>query len=184
MSQYYSLPHLIPEWLLPHEQSPGISSETCLCTRGFCGKGWVQYMNACYKVEKKPKNWNEAEMACQRYGTHAHLASIHSTEENDFIFHLMGKPLDRLNGEAYWIGGHDTFKEGTFVWTDGSRFDFQSFFPTEPNGLPGEHYLGSWYLQNGHITWNDYPIQMKFPSVCKYYLANGMYRDSTGPKQR
>ncbi|KAH0621120.1 hypothetical protein JD844_022156 [Phrynosoma platyrhinos] len=50
-------------------------------------------------------------MACQSYGWNAHLASIHSTEENDFIFHLMGKPLDYTKGQAYWIGAHDTFKD-------------------------------------------------------------------------
>ncbi|XP_042295917.1 lectin-like isoform X2 [Sceloporus undulatus] len=124
------------------------SSQTCLCARGFCETGWVQYMNACYKVETVPKIWTDAEMACQSYGWNAHLASIHSTEENDFIFHLMGKPLDYTKGQAYWIGGHDIFKEGTFVWTDGSRFDFQSFPPNQPDGLFGENYLMSWYLQN------------------------------------
>uniref|UniRef100_A0A803T745 C-type lectin domain-containing protein n=1 Tax=Anolis carolinensis TaxID=28377 RepID=A0A803T745_ANOCA len=152
----------------------GISSQTCLCASGFCEPGWVQYMDACYKNEKAPKNWNDAEMSCQKYGIHAHLASIHSTEENDFIFHLMGMPLNYTQGKAYWIGAHDTFKEGNFVWTDGSRFDFQTFPPNQPNGLSGENYLGSWQLVNGHVTWNDYVASWKFPSVCKYNLRNGM----------
>ncbi|ETE62132.1 Lectin, partial [Ophiophagus hannah] len=50
------------------------------------------------------------EASCQSYTPSSHLASVHSMEENDFIFHLMGKPVDYNKGEAYWIGAHDTFK--------------------------------------------------------------------------
>uniref|UniRef100_A0A8C3HU74 C-type lectin domain-containing protein n=1 Tax=Chrysemys picta bellii TaxID=8478 RepID=A0A8C3HU74_CHRPI len=86
------------------------SQENCLCARGFCDEGWVQYQGSCYKAVMEPTNWHEAEVACQSHGRNSHLASIHSAEENDFIFHLMGKPLDYTNGQAYWIGAHDTFK--------------------------------------------------------------------------
>lgn len=62
---------------------------------------------------------NSPQMACQRlkYGRNSHLTSIHSAEENDFIFHLMGKPLDHTKGNAYWIGAHDTFKVKTLKAT-------------------------------------------------------------------
>ncbi|KAM6466010.1 C-type lectin LmsL-like [Liasis olivaceus] len=149
-----------------------VSSQTCLCAQGFCARGWVQYKSACYKAVMQRKTWTEAEMSCQSYTPTSHLASIHSMEENDFIFHLMGKPLNYKIGEAYWIGAHDTFKEGTFVWTDGSSFDFHSYPPNQPDGLTGENYLGSWFLQNGHITWNDYVSSWRFSFVCKYSLAN------------
>ncbi|XP_015680812.1 lectin [Protobothrops mucrosquamatus] len=149
-----------------------VSAQTCLCAQGFCASGWVQYKSACYKAVRQRYTWTEAEISCQRYSPTSHLASIHSMEENDFIFHLMGKPLDYKQGLAYWIGAHDTFKEGTFVWTDGSKFDFQSFPSDQPDGLTGEHYLGSWFLRNEKITWNDYNNSWKFGSVCKYYLEN------------
>ncbi|XP_062974453.1 snaclec subunit B-like [Elgaria multicarinata webbii] len=147
-------------------------SQTCLCAHGFCQTGWVQYKDACYKAVMERKNWNEAEMGCLSYGRNSHLASIHSAEENDFIFHLMGKPLNYVEGKAYWIGAHDLFQEGSFTWTDGSEFDYKIFPPNQPDGLAGEHYLGSWILQNGFVTWNDYDVSWRFPSVCKYYLGN------------
>ncbi|XP_061469020.1 C-type lectin LmsL-like [Rhineura floridana] len=150
----------------------GTCSQKCLCARGFCERGWVQYQNTCYKAVKEKMTWTDAEMACQSYGRNSHLASIHSTEENDFIFHLMDKPTDYTKGQAYWIGAHDTFKEGIFVWTDGSRFDFRTFSPPQPDGLPGENYLASWFLLNGFVTWNDYVVSWKFMSVCKYYLES------------
>uniref|UniRef100_A0A674JFW4 C-type lectin domain-containing protein n=1 Tax=Terrapene triunguis TaxID=2587831 RepID=A0A674JFW4_9SAUR len=61
----------------------------------------------------------------------------------------MGKPLDYTKGQAYWIGAHDTFKEGSFMWTDGSKYNFRTFPAGQPDGLPGENYLGSWTLENG-----------------------------------
>ncbi|XP_034276182.1 snaclec purpureotin subunit beta-like [Pantherophis guttatus] len=149
-----------------------VSAQTCLCAQGLCASGWVQYKSACYKVVKQRYTWTEAEISCQTYSPTSHLASVHSMEENDFIFHLMGKPVDYNKGEAYWIGAHDTFKEGTFVWTDGSRFDYNSFPSEQPDGLGGEHYLGSWFIRNGKISWNDYANSWRLLSVCKYYLAN------------
>ncbi|XP_070583180.1 lectin-like isoform X2 [Erythrolamprus reginae] len=149
-----------------------VSAQTCLCAQGSCASGWVQYKSACYKAVKQPNTWTEAEISCQRSTPNSHLASIHSVEENDFIFHLMDKPVDYTQGQAYWIGAHDTFKEGTFVWTDGSRFDYNSFPSEQPDGLSGEHYLGSWHIRNGKISWNDYRNSWQFFSVCKYYLAN------------
>ncbi|XP_075785240.1 lectin-like [Pelodiscus sinensis] len=151
--------------------APGAYSQgNCLCARGFCDEGWVQYKDSCYKAVMAPRKWAEAEVACQSQGKHTHLASIHSAEENDFIFHLMGKLQDHTKGQAYWIGGHDTFKEGSFMWTDGSEYDFHTFPPDQPDGLPGENYLGSWRVQNGLVTWNDYGTSWSFPFVCKYPL--------------
>uniref|UniRef100_A0A8C8RFU3 C-type lectin domain-containing protein n=1 Tax=Pelusios castaneus TaxID=367368 RepID=A0A8C8RFU3_9SAUR len=148
------------------------SRENCLCARGFCDDGWVQYQDSCYKPVMEPKKWSEAEMACQSYRKNAHLASIHSAEENDFIFHLMGKPQDYNSGQAYWIGAHDLFQKGSFTWTDGSEYNYRTFPPDQPDGLPGEHYLGSWSLEGGFVTWNDYGNDWSFLSVCKYTLQN------------
>uniref|UniRef100_A0A182C6E5 C-type lectin n=1 Tax=Phalotris mertensi TaxID=1260334 RepID=A0A182C6E5_9SAUR len=149
-----------------------VSAQTCLCAQGSCASGWVQYKSACYKAVKQRYTWTEAEISCQSLTPSSHLASIHSMEENDFIYHLMSKPVHYSEGQAYWIGAHDSFKEGTFVWTDGSRFDFNSFPSEQPDGLSGEHYLGSWFIRNGKISWNDYQNSWQFLSVCKYYLAN------------
>ncbi|XP_053107195.1 lectin-like [Hemicordylus capensis] len=148
------------------------TSHTSPWPTGSCAVGWIQFQNACYKTVMERKNWTDAEIACQSHGRNAHLASIHSAEENDFVFNLMGKPMDHKKNEAYWIGGHDLFKEGRFMWTDGSEFNYQSFIPKQPDGQPGENYLGTWYLQYGHVTWNDYGIQKKISSVCKYPLRS------------
>ncbi|XP_070583192.1 snaclec coagulation factor X-activating enzyme light chain 1-like isoform X3 [Erythrolamprus reginae] len=149
-----------------------VSAQTCLCAQGSCASGWVQYKSACYKAVKQPNTWTEAEISCQRSTPNSHLASIHSVEENDFIFHLMDKPVDYIREQSYWIGAHDAFKEGTFVWTDGSRFDYNLIPSEQPDGMLEEYYVASWQIHNGKISWNIFHESWEFFSVCKYYLVN------------
>ncbi|XP_078509289.1 alpha-N-acetylgalactosamine-specific lectin-like isoform X2 [Lissotriton helveticus] len=147
------------------------ANERCLCVQGSCDYGWVQYKNACYKRFNGIVSWPEAESTCLSYNSH--LASIHSQEENDFIFVLMGKPVDPYNKGAYWIGVHDSFKEGQYMNSDGSIITMLPFGKGQPDNLGIENYVGSWYIEDGHITWNDYPLTpYVFPFVCKYYLGN------------
>ncbi|XP_078509320.1 snaclec bitiscetin subunit alpha-like [Lissotriton helveticus] len=145
--------------------------ETCLCARGFCDPGWVEYKGACYKRINDIVSWPEAESTC--VSQHSHLASIHSEEENDFLYVLMGKPVDPFHRGAYWIGGHDTFKEAEYMNTDGSKMTIQRFGKGQPDNLGNEDYIGSWFVENGHVNWNDYPLTpYAFPFACKYYLEN------------
>ncbi|XP_078509402.1 C-type lectin mannose-binding isoform-like [Lissotriton helveticus] len=145
--------------------------ETCLCARGSCDYGWVHYKNACYKRFNDIVSWPEAESTC--LSQNSHLASIHSEEENDFVFILMGKPVDPFNKSAYWLGVHDTFKEGEYIHSDGSKMTMLPFGKGQPDNSGNEDFIGSWYVENGHVTWNDYPLTpYAYPFICKYYLAN------------
>ncbi|XP_078509329.1 C-type lectin mannose-binding isoform-like [Lissotriton helveticus] len=139
--------------------------------QGSCDFGWVQYDYACYKRFNNVVSWPEAESTCLSHNSH--LASIHSKEENDFVFVLMGKPVDPYNRGAYWIGVHDSFKEGQYMNSDGSKITMLPFGKGQPDNRGNEDYIASWYIENGHVTWNDYPLTpFVFPFVCKYYLGN------------
>ncbi|XP_043932033.1 C-type lectin-like [Protopterus annectens] len=152
------------------QKVPVGAKETCLCVQGDCPDTWFQYRGACYKPVMTKMTWPNAEAHCQDHFNGAHLASVHSQEENQFIFTLMGKPNDYRKGQAYWIGAHDTFKEGKFMWTDGTEMAFRRFGQGKPSSLPGEHYVGSCILQNGDVIWNDYSISSNFPFICKQEL--------------
>ncbi|XP_029431227.1 lectin-like [Rhinatrema bivittatum] len=152
------------------------AAENCLCAQGFCATGWVQYKDACYRNFTTRMSWADAEEACLLQNSH--LASIHSVEENDFIFAFMGKMFGHLDGRSYWIGGHDIFTEGNYMWTDGSTWDFETFGSGQPDNLGDEDFIGSWYPDNDQITWNDYPASYSFPFVCKYLLKNRICCDA------
>ena len=55
------------------------------------------------------RNWVDAESECQRLLAGAHLASIHSQEEMDFVRNNFPKD------ENFWLGGNDPNQEGSWV---------------------------------------------------------------------
>merc|ERR1719167_661897 len=61
---------------------------------------WRHFQGYCYKPMKAAKTWENAETACISEG--AHLASIHSKEENEFVVSLMGAVENENN---FWLGG-------------------------------------------------------------------------------
>uniref|UniRef100_A0AC34FS03 C-type lectin domain-containing protein n=1 Tax=Panagrolaimus sp. ES5 TaxID=591445 RepID=A0AC34FS03_9BILA len=66
--------------------------------------------------------WPEAERTCN--SVDAHLISIHTIEENNFV-----QTLEHKAGHWLWIGGNVTYQNGEAVvrWTDGTDYDFSWF---------------------------------------------------------
>ncbi|KAJ7344197.1 hypothetical protein JRQ81_000147 [Phrynocephalus forsythii] len=95
---------------------------------------------------------HSSQMACQSYSKNSHLASIHSAEENDFIFYLMGQPLDYTKGQAYWIGAHDTFQCTTlqYSWIQVTSFGLKGKICKA--SLPG--------LDEDHLADKDYQVNV------------------------
>merc|ERR1712240_702482 len=67
----------------------------------------------CYRLFKSAKTWQDAENHCQEEG--GHLASVHSSEELDFVIGVQQILW-------FWVGGTDS--EGNWKWTDGTSFSF------------------------------------------------------------
>lgn len=54
---------------------------------GNCSNGWTFFekTNSCYRYfSDTPRNWIESESHCNTFG--AHLTSVHSDEENEFLY--------------------------------------------------------------------------------------------------
>ena len=108
--------------------------------------------------------WDEAESYCVSQGSH--LASIHSASDNTYALSMCG------NATTCWLGINDLSSEGTYVWSDGTSYDYSNWNPGEPYdpgfslGQAGEH-CGE-LAWSGGGGWND--------SVCstsyRYPLCN------------
>jgi hypothetical protein len=81
---------------------------TTVTSGDSCPSGWHEFDGHCYISVLNRATWDNAEKDCISKG--GHLASVHSAEEDLFIFNLHAQqpdpPFDDL-----WIGGSDTAVE-------------------------------------------------------------------------
>ncbi len=66
---------------------------------GLCPSGWTLFYGHCYLLVQNAKTWADAEKDC--YNKRGHNASVHSADENTFIFNLPS------SSKQLWIGGTD-----------------------------------------------------------------------------
>ncbi|CAG0898979.1 unnamed protein product [Cyprideis torosa] len=93
-----------------------------------CPSGWdLNFENLkCYFFSTDKMNWSAAENHCGSLEQGAQLASIHSQTEMNYL-------LNRTKGFYTWVGGTDSAEEGNWMWNDGTPFDFEVWYPDEPN---------------------------------------------------
>lgn len=91
-------------------------------------------------VTTTPADYERAEMQCEIKG--AHLATITSKEEQDFIYSLTGKDNVLLGGE---------YKNGVWTWVTGEPFTYTNWGKNRPSNLNGEKCL-CFYREKGEWT--------------------------------
>ncbi|XP_028822898.1 galactose-specific lectin nattectin-like [Denticeps clupeoides] len=124
-----------------------------------CGEKWTPFGTHCFRLFTRAADWAKAELVCRSYG--GHLASIHSTEEHSFLVGLVKK----VRNISVWIGGSDAAKEGTWVWSDGSKWDFTKWAPGEPNNAGKiQHCAQLWDKSNMNV--DDLSCGSKLAYVC------------------
>uniref|UniRef100_A0A914ELV0 C-type lectin domain-containing protein n=1 Tax=Acrobeloides nanus TaxID=290746 RepID=A0A914ELV0_9BILA len=79
------------------------------------------------------KAWQDAENYCKTFG--AHLTSIHSVQENIFIYEFSTAGITVAAGawtDEVWIGFNDLTNVGDYSWSDGSTVDYINWSPVAP----------------------------------------------------
>ncbi|KAJ8337083.1 hypothetical protein SKAU_G00383030 [Synaphobranchus kaupii] len=135
----------------------------------YCPSGWSEHYGRCFMFVKEKRSWADSEliseaslpqMNCQKLG--GNLASVHTEDDYSFLKDLV-KKLD-ATAPSFWIGMSDCQKEGTWMWSDGTRVDFTLWNPGEPNNVGEEDCVqGNWPNSNG---WNDLSCGRDLGSVC------------------
>jgi len=132
-----------------------------------CPEGWheYEYEGSCYKLNSNALFWKEAETNCRSYEG-GDLASIHSEDEWDFVKGVMEEELDN-NDEAtfYWLGGYFADKDGSWMWSDGSTWNFtnwQGAVPTQSKCLETFKHVDSM-----EWVWSPLDCETAEPYVCK-----------------
>lgn len=91
-------------------------------------------------------SWAQAKAACSGKG--AHLVTITSAEENDFIYGPVGVALGEDKG--YYIGATDEVTAGSWKWVTGEPWDFDYL---EYKGNGGDNYA---YIDSSNSKWRAY----------------------------
>jgi len=122
----------------------------------------------CYRGYKVNHTWLQAEATCKQWG--GHLASIASSKENAQVYALMGKTCGNNNGG--WIGLTDAAKEGTWLWSDGTKYSYKNWNKGEPNNFLGNedrvHMIGggTWNDHNNSVKIGCYVCERALPLAC------------------
>jgi len=114
-----------------------------------CPDGWLMYQGQCYGHPKDNKlSWADAESYCQSWSAGAHLASIHSAEEQKFVQDNFPQNI--------WLGGSDASQENTWVWSDGTLWDYIDWSARNPdNAGTGQDCLMGNFFHPSPPTWTD-----------------------------
>ncbi|XP_041483113.1 echinoidin-like [Lytechinus variegatus] len=156
---------------------PGDCQASCCCPTF-----WTAYNSSCYRLFSYSMNWHEAEAHCNQFSrpslgdgdrdSFAHLVSIHSPDEHDFVvsyFRSTGikdQGDDESTGRDMWVGFHDIASEGNFEWTDRSSFNMNVWSPGQPDNSGSREHCGEIRGVYGY-RWNDEPCDR----VAQYFMC-------------
>ncbi len=121
--------------------------------------------------------WPAAESNAEALG--GHLASIHSLDEDNFVFSLVsgtafweaqitGKPREY----GPWIGGVK-LSDGDWSWSDGTPFNYTNWAANEPDNDQGVENNIQFFGHTIANTWNDENGDNDYPTPIAVSLPNG-----------
>uniref|UniRef100_UPI0037E84268 ladderlectin-like n=1 Tax=Semicossyphus pulcher TaxID=241346 RepID=UPI0037E84268 len=124
-----------------------------------CPSGWTAGNDRCFLYISSYKTWAQAERYCQSYG--GNLASVHSASDYHFIQWVITTATYK-HAET-WLGASDAQEEGTWLWSDGSLYNYKHT-GTFDNAGGKQHCL---QMNHGvHKLWDDIACSTLLPSIC------------------
>ncbi len=131
-----------------------------------------------YKFFSTSLVYTDARAACSLWSANAHVVTIGSQDEQDFVFQL--KPIP---SEAIWIGAQrDRAAPGMqFTWSDGSQFNFTLWREGEPNDLNDRENCVTMGKKDTTVVsygaqWNDAVCSFVISFVCEQANPTGLER--------
>ncbi|XP_062265642.1 CD209 antigen-like protein 2 [Platichthys flesus] len=137
-----------------------------------CPVEWHLFNSSCYLISRLSRNWHESQSYCESKG--AHLAIIHSAEEQTFLWDL----LPRGHWNAFWFGITDEQTEDQWKWVDGSPLVGGFWEVGEPNNHINEdcgYIIKTEVLQRVAVrSWYDAPCSFPLPYICEKEMGAGV----------
>lgn len=109
------------------------------------------FNNHFYQVFDDSMTWTEAKAACEEAG--GHLATINSSEEQDYIQQL----IKSTKKDNIWIGGNFSAANNSWSWVDNTEWDYTNWDASQPDNFTGdEYYLRIKHRDRVYEDWEAY----------------------------
>jgi len=112
----------------------------------------------CYRLFPTMTGWTDAEAQCAAWGgapNLGHLTSIENATEQNFVSAMV---TDRT-----WIGATDAVTEGTYVWVDGTPFNYVFWAAGKPDGLDVQNCA----FMLPTAEWDDHECDTPYQYLCE-----------------
>ncbi|XP_058863254.1 galactose-specific lectin nattectin-like isoform X2 [Acipenser ruthenus] len=121
---------------------------------------------SCYQYFRGPLSFYCANEFCRSRGCGGHLASIHSSRENNLVFNLVrrGNPSNPRG----WIGGLRFPKTNLFIWSDGTKWNYNYWASNQPDNWQSNEDCVHFTEYNAS-RWNDLSCTTPQGFVCKFH---------------
>ncbi|KAJ8029018.1 Alpha-N-acetylgalactosamine-specific lectin [Holothuria leucospilota] len=149
-----------------------------------CPSEWTQWKGGCYRFFNQPRcSWKDAEEFCNKHqlscdicpGETAHLVTIVSKEENDFLFNWwksLRDPLPTDTRQTFWIDGNDEQSEGKFVLINGKPLEYSNWIRQQPNNWRNNQDCIAMTKSPIHDSdigkWNDDKCSLESAFMCEF----------------
>ncbi|XP_038064842.1 echinoidin-like [Patiria miniata] len=144
-----------------------------------CPKRWVAFGGDCYRLVTEKLPWVEAENYCRELSNSdwfpAHLVSINSLEEQQFIVELLKASylLQELPSVKAWLGYNDMERETRFVWSASSGANFTRWASDQPDNGRGKGQDCVAIRQEYNWKWDDMTCRFGRHFICELKMLNG-----------
>lgn len=88
-----------------------------------CPTNTFPYNNLCYAYVSTYKTWPVAEAYCQTTYSGGHLASIHSSQDQLFLYNNVSRKCISCPQTGMWIGSNNYGNPSNWTWSDGTTFN-------------------------------------------------------------
>ncbi|XP_021096156.1 macrophage mannose receptor 1 isoform X3 [Heterocephalus glaber] len=128
--------------------------------------GWVIYKDYQYYFSKQKENMDNARAFCKR--NFGDLVTVKSESEKKFLWKYVNRK-GAPSMSAYFIGLLISLDK-TFIWMDGSKVDYVSWAPGEPNFANEDENCVTLYTDSG--LWNDINCGYPNPFICQRHNSS------------
>ncbi|CAJ0601248.1 unnamed protein product [Cylicocyclus nassatus] len=131
---------------------------------------WIVFKRREYMVKRDAKSFDDAEASCKKFG--AHLVSIHSEEENNFIHKITSTGSKIKSFKEFVYIGLRLNSKNEWEWIDGSGFNYKNWAEHQPD-LPDREKCAQFHQAPSNLVyvkeyhWNSIPCDLKM----KYYVC-------------